>query len=178
MERWLPVVIRGNRTIVGYEVSDRGRVRTYWQKAGPSPRLAEKPTLRRIALTKARGSDRGGTPVVCLRLARARSYTFPVHELVARAFLGHAPQRGWQIIHVNHERTDNRATNLKWVSRSHASLHAIKARPRRPLAKLTPTIVRQNRKSTELTRVLARRFGVNNRAVYDVRWGRTWRDVV
>lgn len=177
MERWLPVIIPGNCTVVGYEVSSLGRLRTYWVKAGPNPYLQRTPRLRRLSLTKSRATIAGGTPVACLRLAKGRSYTFPVHQLVAWAFLGFAPRRGWQIIHVNHDRADNRARNLRWVSRSDASLHAITARPRRPLAKLTPAKARAIRASKDTAPVLARRYGVGKRAIYDIRWRRTWRDV-
>ena len=67
--------------------------------------------------------------------------------------------------------------NLRWVSKSEVSLHAIKVKPRRPLAKLSPAKVRAIRASKDIARVLAKRYGVQKRAIYDIKWGRTWRDV-
>jgi len=91
--------------------------------------------------------------------------------------LGKCPSAKDMLIHLNHDLHDNRVVNLKWVTRSEASLHAIEGRPRRPLAKMTPAMVREIRRSEKTAVELAKKFGVGKRAVYDVRWGRTWVDV-
>lgn len=47
-----------------------------------------------------------------------------VHRLVAKIFLGH--QDGMQVNHINGIRTDNRLTNLEWVTGSENMKHACK----------------------------------------------------
>jgi hypothetical protein len=45
-----------------------------------------------------------------------RTVTFQVHRLVCDAFHGPAPSRRHQAAHGNGDKTDNRATNLRWAT--------------------------------------------------------------
>lgn len=173
-ETWRPAIDRRGKVLRGYEVSDLGRVRTFWT-FGPTARIGAKPRFRKPSLTPYRSGLR--YHVMCLRVGRGRSRSVPVQELVANTFLGPRPTRDAQLIHLNHRHCDNRVANLKWVSRSQASLHAIKRRPRRPLAKLTPAAVRHIRESLATAVDLAEWYGVGPSAIRYVRRGRTWRDV-
>ena len=47
---------------------------------------------------------------------RAAKKTYPVHRLVAWAFLGKCPE-GKEIDHINRIRNDNRPENLRWLTR-------------------------------------------------------------
>lgn len=79
-----------------YEVSDAGRVR----KVGRC--------VRKIQV------DRHGYGRVQVYLPQNRKH-FYVHRLVAEVFCdGYAP--GMQVNHKNHDKLDNRASNLEWVS--------------------------------------------------------------
>lgn len=49
-----------------------------------------------------------------------------VHRLVAKAFLGEPQSIHHEVNHKNSDRTDNRASNLEWVTRSENMLHANK----------------------------------------------------
>lgn len=60
--------------------------------------------------------NRLGYAYLCLRLNGVRKHKF-VHCLVAEAFHGERPPR-MDVDHINHQRDDNRAANLRWLSRS------------------------------------------------------------
>lgn len=45
-----------------------------------------------------------------------RGKTRSVHRLVAEAFLGPRPPK-CEVLHLNHDPADNRASNLKWGTR-------------------------------------------------------------
>lgn len=174
MEQWRPVFDRRGRVVSGYQVSSLGRIRTYWT-GGPHASLVTKPTLRKASYSKRNGKPTK-TLVVCMRVGRRRYDTFQVDVLVGIAFIGPRP-RGCVLDHINGVPDDNRARNLRWVTRSESSLNAVSRTPRRPLAKLTPAKVRAIRASKLTAPVLAAKYGVEKKAIYNIKWGVTWRDV-
>lgn len=176
MEHWYPLITPRGKALKGYEVSDRGRVRSYWVKGGPHPAIGEKPRLRLASRRRVKGKQTDWL-VMCLRVGHAKAYTYPVHQLVAWSCVGRRPTKRHVVIHKNHRHDDNRARNLEWVTRPEASLHSVANRPRRPLAKLTPRSVRAIRASKETAPVLAARYGVEKKAIYNIKWWNTWGDV-
>lgn len=117
-----------------------------------------------------------GYPVVGLRGKK-----FYVHTLVARVFLNPDPQR----THVNHkngDKQDNRISNLEYVTCAENNLHNSRALGKnrgelQPLAKLTDDAVREIRRSTEMNKVLAKRYGVDPMAISLARRRKTWTHV-
>ncbi len=93
---WLP----------NYGISDDGRVYSYltnrWLK-GVSQSTSGYPQIRLMVNGKAK--------------------TLPIHRLVAEAWLGE-PSEGTEVNHLNGDKTDNRAANLEWVTRSKNIRHA------------------------------------------------------
>jgi hypothetical protein len=93
-----------------YEVSDQGEVRRV--KAGKGARLGQRLKPKTL---------RNGYLEVCLAKDTVKTMKL-VHRLVAEAFLGESE------LHVNHknlDKTDNRLSNLEWVTRSENMQHAI-----------------------------------------------------
>lgn len=88
-----------------YEVSCQGRVYSHWQKRSMHPSLA-------------------GAGYLSVRLCdgprRLRPY---VHELVAEAFLGERPE-GHEPNHRDGNKTNNRVSNLEWLTHSQNLKHA------------------------------------------------------
>ncbi len=174
MELWRPVFDRTHRIIAGYEVSSLGRIRSYW-KSGPTAGLVRKPRVRVASYAR-----RDGKPtkylVMCFRTGRARATSLQVELVVATAFLGRRP-KGHLVSHINGIVDDNRASNLRWVTRSESGLLSVARTPRRPLAKLTPAKARAIRASKLTAAKLAQKYGVEKKAIYNIKWGVTWRDV-
>lgn len=170
MERWRPVINVRGKVVEGYEISNRGRVRTFI-KQGHAERTA-RPRM------KATFPDRADFMNVTLRSGPGTCFVYLVHHLVAIAFVGPRPSRKHVVVHINHDRGDNRARNLRWMTRSEASHHSMKHRPRRGIhAKFTPAKVRTIRRSKLTVRQLAEKYDVTVQTIYGIIKRKTWRDV-
>ena len=64
-----------------------------------------------------------GYPTVRLSLGGIKGQRF-VHRLVAMAFIGQPTRERWQINHKNGIKTDNRVSNLEWVTHRENAVHA------------------------------------------------------
>jgi len=156
----------------GYEVSDRGRVRSYkgvnQHDAGRArPRLMK----QRI------GSD--GYPRITLQDKDGRKVVRQVHLLVAKAFLG--PARGRKVLHKNGKRHQISLSNLEYGTHkanmddkyrhgthgmgSNNSQAIISAKDRREIKKL---------RGKYTQREIAEMFGISRQAVSDIQRNVTW----
>lgn len=116
-EEWRPIL----GTDGYYEVSNLGRFRS-WKLAGrPGPNgpgRAERPEL----ITGSLGLN--GYVMIDLVAPGKKRRNATAHSLVAEAFLGPRPQ-GLDVCHDNGVRTDNRADNLRYDTRSANQLDRI-----------------------------------------------------
>lgn len=115
MEKWKAV-----DWIDGYkgclEVSDRGRVRRLPYRYEAVNRWGELQITTRSGKLMAVSNESHGYDVVAIQVDGKRK-KFLVHRLVGRAFVpGYVD--GLTINHINGIKTDNRASNLEWVSLS------------------------------------------------------------
>lgn len=106
-----------------------------------------------------------------------------VHRLVAAAFIGPC-QESHQVNHKNGNKTDNRASNLEYVTPSQNALHAQRigrkgTGERHPSAKLTADKVREIRSLRKIiTRdEIAKRFGIGISTVDCIFSRRIWKHV-
>lgn len=99
-EHWRPI-----GCCPAYEVSDRGRVR-------------RKDTGRLRILSV---QDKGYVKVNLSRGSRGDVHQHYVHDLVCRAFHGDPPKdgRAYEVDHLNFDREDNWAENLRWLLKQH-----------------------------------------------------------
>lgn len=103
MEEWKPV-----SRIPGYEVSNRGRVRSLKQR---------QPKLLKVA------TNNVGYDLVCLSNGNTK-YTSYIHRLVAEAFI--PTNLTLDNVHVNHRDKNprnNNVENLEWTTRSENMFH-------------------------------------------------------
>ena len=102
-ERWLPVV--GYEGV--YEVSSLGRVRSVRPRFGDGILRGDvdRYGYRRVLLSR-----------------DAKSVRFKVHRLVCTAFHGEPPP-GHQVAHLDGNKTNNVADNLKWATRAENNSH-------------------------------------------------------
>lgn len=103
-----------------------------------------------------------------------------VHVLVAKTFVAN-PDNKREVNHKDGDKSNNRADNLEWSTRSENMKHAhknkllnLKYGADNPIAKLTVEdveYIRKNYKSHDKNfcgRALARKFGVSNDTIYKV----------
>jgi hypothetical protein len=111
-DKWIPVhSLPGFECCIEYYVNELGHVKS------------TKGRIERILKQKI---SKGGYPCVNLtqRIGRRKLVTIPVHTLVAFAFLGMPPtpygrKKGCSVVkHINKDKTDCRANNLRWVKRA------------------------------------------------------------
>jgi len=160
---WLPVI--GWES--WYEVSNIGQVRR--ARAGPST------SAGRILST---GISSKGYPQISL-YADDRRQTFKVHHLVAAAFIGICPS-GKEINHRDGDKFNNNPSNLEYVTHgenvAHAVTHGLTARGKNhgsvKLTKEDVLLVRDRTDESPLA--AARRLGVTDQTIRDIRSRRTW----
>jgi hypothetical protein len=166
-EEWRPV--GGYEDL--YSVSSMGRVRSFWAGRG----LGKRGGLLRPAV----GTT--GHLTVALSHPDKSKRSWPVHQLVAYAFLGPCPP-GQEVRHGPNGKLDNRASELCYGTRKQNL--ADRDRDGTDLrgdhctyAKLTAVIVAECKRryaAGETQTVLAREFGVSQTAICDAVNGRRW----
>lgn len=111
-----------------------------------------------------------------------RAHARYVHQLVARTFIG-PPAPGQEVNHRDGDRTNNRLSNLEWMTRSENQLHSRRVLGRHAgvalgnangNVKVTKAVVRTIRRSSEGSAALAARYGITRCSVWQIRTGRTW----
>ncbi len=108
-ETWKPFAIKGaNKLTKKYMVSNLGRVATYTKTLEGDG-----------ALVKQTGED---VAKVTIRVKDA-SLRYMVHRMVAEAFVKPDNKTQKSVIHINHNKKDNKAANLKWANPREVTVH-------------------------------------------------------
>jgi len=169
MEEWKPA--RGYEG--WYEVSNLGRVRRV--RAGKGTRVGQ--------IIKQTLSTRGRWQVSLSR--HGEHHTFPVHVLVAHAFIGPRPD-GKEINHIDYNCLNNTPDNLEYVTPieniKHAYAHGQAERTtqrgsKQGSAKLTEADVVAIRASAIPRDKIAAAYGVSACTIKFIRNGRSWKHV-
>lgn len=114
-----------------------------------------------------------------VRLSFPRDRVFRVHRLVCGLFNGPPPSPQHEVGHLDGNRLNNASINLAWVTKSENAAHKIihgthQAGERHPRAKITYEQVNFIRASTEPHRALARRLGIHESTIRQIRKGDRW----
>jgi HNH endonuclease len=96
--------------------------------------------------------------------------TFSVHRMIAETYIPN-PENKTDVNHINGIKTDNRISNLEWVSRSENMMHSVHVLGKKYVGKLSEDdiqYIKNNYKprtkgSTQVD--LAKRFGVTQGAI-------------
>lgn len=171
-EEWRPITGWDGR----YEVSNMGRVRTWFERIGSTVVRSQEPKILSQNLGGAKRQYRRVT-----FYTHSKYQSRYVHQLVLESFVGQRPEKH-QASHEDGVGSNNRIDNLSW--KTVIDNHADKKRhgtqtfgERHPNSHLTEDqviyILNDNRKTPGLR--LARIFGVNHKTVYAILNGKTWR---
>ncbi|MGB5943929.1 MAG: HNH endonuclease [Leeuwenhoekiella sp.] len=137
-----------------------------------------------------KGGSINGYTTVNIKMAGGKRRNFYLHKLIAKAFL---EQKEGQksVLHINHDKRDNRLTNLKWATHKERYAHQktspsdIKRRTsgERHYTKLSfaeATILKKKlldpNRRTRL-KVLAKQFGVSEMQLHRIKTGENWGDI-
>ena len=111
---------------------------------------------------------------------RSQSY----HRIIAECFIPN-PYNKHDVNHINGIKTDNRAENLEWSTRSENVIHAYKTGLERLVigvnhhsSKLDYESVRYIRQSNKSNYRLAKELGVDPSTIRDARNKKTWRHII
>ncbi len=162
---------------------------TEWRKVQTPPygnyEVSDNGDVRRDGRLMVGYFDRYGYRTVLLS-HEGTKLRFKVHRLVCEAFHGPPPE-GMECGHLDSVKSNNRASNLAWITRSENEQHNIARGTRRggnpggdhhPSAKLTADIVaiaRERHKAGESGRKLAKEFGVTSATMSKALSGKAWK---
>lgn len=184
-EKWKQVVFENHETMQRkYAVSNMGRVASYVKSVAKDGELLK-------------GSEIEGYNVLRLRV-KGKYVAFLFHRLVAEAFCKKPSKNHTIVIHKNHQKQDNQATNIAWATREMVAEHnkespAVKAyRKRMEEAipnikkglKLTLAEVKQIKKMLQNPRrklthkQIAQKYDISEMAITRMKRGENWGHVV
>jgi hypothetical protein len=172
MEEWKP--IPGYMGM--YSVSDLGQIRGE-DRIVPHMRDGKRIKSR---ILKAKINKQTGYPAVVL-CSPSGQKTFPIHVLVALAFIGPRPI-GMEIAHFDGDRRNAKLSNLRYATpkenRDDSRRHGTLARGERlPYSKLTEASVIKIRKDDRLQKIIAAEFGVSVTTISQVKSRKQWAHV-
>lgn len=116
-EIWLPIAEYEG----AYEVSNFGNVRSLDREINKLDRCGNPYCVQSKGRTLKKTMTRGYQQTYLC--SKSKSSTYAVHRLVAKAFLGDRPD-GYQVNHIDGDKTNNRTDNLEYCTPSQNIRHA------------------------------------------------------
>lgn len=137
-----------------------------------------------------KGTLMGGYPTLKLK-PEGRNMTLFLHRLVAEAFLPKRSPKYLFVIHLNYKKEDNRAVNLRWVSKEEMEKHqqkspavlAYRSINRKKGHKLTDVTVKKikqmifDKKRVKTMKQIAEQFKISEMQLYRIKSGENWSHV-
>ena len=167
--KWKPVLDEYGHRLEGYEVSDDGRVRSYWGR-GPQGLVATSKELKFW-------QDKYGRLLVELRSPKRSKARYMVHRLVATAFVRQPTEEHSDVVHLDKDMSNNDSKNLAWMTKVEVADHAAKSKNRWArqggAPKLTLEQINEIIESEMTREQVAKKFGISERQVSQVRNGHT-----
>jgi len=165
-----------------YDVSDQGRIRTYYNSGGKGKRQVKRTPQAVLAFSPDRDGYLEGHLIK--NEQSVNKVKVRLHRLVLKTFIGTCP-RGLEACHLNGKRNDNRLVNLAWVTHkencSHKILHGTQQRgSTHPNAILTEKQVIRIKKMITAGVVMtdiAEAYEVTPGCIYDIKREKSWRHI-
>jgi hypothetical protein len=167
IERWLPIA-----DWPGYDVSDHGRVRTWWGAgSGQQGRRAIGNTFKCIGYA----INTGHRGVLLYRNGSTESWRAKIHTLVLTAFVGPCPE-GMECLHGDGNPANNRLDNLRWGTRSENQQDAVShgSHNRAVLTDDDIPKIWEEILAGDADRVIAKRWNVSATGISNIRTGQAW----
>jgi len=179
-ELWKTLQFKGHKLLRNhYAISSLGRAASYREDIFEDGKILE-------------GSITSGYKTLNLHIA-GNNGTLYFHREIAKAFLPKNSPKQKFVIHVNHNKTDNRIKNLKWATQEEVIVHQQKSpgklaykvvqQSRTKGLKLNTTQVKSIKKILEnpkrkLThKQLAEKYDVSEMTIYRIKSGESWGQV-
>lgn len=176
-ETWKSLEFKGQKALRNkYAISSQGRVASYNKDLTEDGKLLK-------------GSVTSGYRTLNIH-ADGKSHTLYVHREVAKNFLPKPGRKENIVVHLNHDKQDNRGKNLRWVSLDQSIQHQQKSPARKAFKerqksrtkglKLTAVQARAikselGRSQRKLTnRQLAQKYDVSEMTIYRIQRGESW----
>jgi hypothetical protein len=176
-ELWKPLKFKGAQSMRNkYAISSHGRAASYKEDV-----LADGKLLN--------GSLTSGYRSLNLRLHEGNT-TLYLHREVAKLFNPKPSPKQKYVVHLNHEKTDNRAKNLKWATQKEVIEHQQKSPQRKEYKKsqvsrknglklnesqvknIKAILANPRRKLTH--KQIAEKFNISPMTVYRIKSGENW----
>ncbi|MFW5759868.1 MAG: HNH endonuclease [Cyclobacteriaceae bacterium] len=167
-ELWKEIEFETSLDHPKYEVSNRGRIRSY---------ANDKQTGKII-----KGSDVNGYRSIMVRFKGGLVQSYYVHRLVAQYFLSKDNPDQHYVIHIDYDKKNNDLYNLRWVTErgliDHNNQNPAVLRKRTTGYKLNESKVKAIKRllhgnKTRLSQI-AKRFGISHTQLNRIRSGENW----
>lgn len=179
-ELWKPLVFKSQKSMRNkYAISSLGHITSYKNDLHEDGKMLK-------------GSFTSGYKTLNLHV-NGKSQTIYFHRQVAELFNRKNSSKEKIVIHLNHDKTDNRSKNLKWVSQEESIAHQQKSPARKAYRevqqnrtkgpKLNTTKVKAiktllaNPKRKLTNRQVAEKYNVSEMTIYRILRGESWANV-
>jgi hypothetical protein len=167
-ERWKEIDFKTNLTHAKYEISTKGRVKSY--------------ALNKEDGKIINGGNVNGYRSISVKFDQQITRQFYVHRLVAETFLHKDDENQYFVVHLDYDKENNNVYNLKWCTEKELSHHNNKnpqvLKRRVTGYKLTENDVRVIKRllKSDKTRLsmIAKRFGITHTQLNRIRSGENW----
>lgn len=171
-EKWKELPTKKGATQKRYAISNQGRIASFIDKIDEGTILKTRLTQRYPSITIKIGG---------------KNINYYIHRLVAEHFCKRPSAKHNFVIHLDHKKENNKASNLKWVTHEVQIEHAKKDPAF--LAQLTPfqgkklnanrvKVIKQRLKAGRTPmKVLAKQFGISEMQLYRIKSGENWSHV-
>ncbi len=173
-EKWKEIELKKGTSTKRYAVSDKGRIVSFKEKM-------EDGYILRPRLTQ-------GYPSITIGRESTRQ-NYYIHRLVAEYFCRQANDSYNFVIHSDHKKENNKASNLKWVKHDVQIQHALKdpnvlirmnpeEGPKLNAVKVKQIKVALFKSKTQPTlKALAKKFKVSDMQIHRIKTGENWSHV-